>query len=60
MHFDMRPTDRTRDAEVDRLIAIGARVVSDRRRSDGLGWVVMADPEGNEFCFERSAAERNA
>jgi hypothetical protein len=26
--------------------------------SDGTGWVVLADPAGNEFCVERGAAER--
>ena len=34
--------------------------VADRRQPDGTGWVVLADPEGNEFCVERSAAERTA
>ena len=33
-------------------------LVDDQRRPDGTGWVVMADPEGNEFCIERSDAER--
>jgi len=58
IHFDVQPTDRTRDEEVERLIGIGASVVDDQRLPDGRGWVVMADPEGNEFCVERSAAER--
>ena len=58
LHFDLRPVDRTRDEEVERVVALGARVVDDRREPDGTGWVVMADPEGNEFCIERSAAER--
>jgi predicted enzyme related to lactoylglutathione lyase len=31
--------------------------MDDRRRPDGGGWVVFADPEGNEFCVERSPAE---
>ncbi|WP_422738965.1 VOC family protein [Micromonospora sp. WMMD729] len=31
---------------------------ADRRHADGTGWVVLADPEGNEFCVLRSAAER--
>jgi hypothetical protein len=35
-------------------------VVGDRRRPDGTGWVTMADPEGNEFCVERSDLERSA
>jgi hypothetical protein len=34
------------------------KTVKNRRRSDGTGWVVLADPEGNELGIERSAAER--
>jgi Glyoxalase-like domain len=60
VHLDLMPTDRTRDEEVERLLGIGAHLVADRRRPDGTGWVVLADPEGNEFCVERSAAERAA
>ncbi|MGC1212976.1 MAG: VOC family protein [Micromonospora sp.] len=59
-HIDLQPADRTRDAEVERLLGLGAALVSDRRRPDGTGWVVLADPEGNEFCVTRSAAERAA
>ncbi len=58
MHLDLTPTARSRDEEVTRLLGIGAAVVDDQRRPDGTGWVTMADPEGNEFCVERSAAER--
>ncbi|HEV2087022.1 MAG TPA: VOC family protein [Cryptosporangiaceae bacterium] len=58
VHLDLAPTDRTRDAEVERLVGLGASVVDDRRRPDGSGWVVLADPEGNEFCVERSESER--
>lgn len=58
VHLDLQPQDRTRDEEVDRLLALGATVVDDQRRPDGTGWVVMSDIEGNEFCVERSAAER--
>ena len=60
VHLDLQPQDRGRDEEVTRLLALGARIVGDRRRPDGTGWVTMADPEGNEFCVERSAAERAA
>ena len=60
VHLDLVPTDRTRDEEVERLLGIGATLVADHRRSDGTGWVVLADPEGNELCIERSAAERAA
>ena len=60
VHLDLVPTDRTRDEEVEGLLGIGATLVADHRRSDGMGWVVLADPEGNELCIERSAAERAA
>jgi hypothetical protein len=58
VHLDLAPADRTRDEEIARLLTIGATLVADHRRDDGTGWVVLADPEGNEFCVERSAAER--
>ncbi|MEU6812043.1 VOC family protein [Streptomyces sp. NPDC046831] len=58
VHLDLQPQDRTRDEEVERLLALGATVFDDRRKPDGTGWVVLADPEGNEFCVERGAAER--
>jgi predicted enzyme related to lactoylglutathione lyase len=58
LHLDLIPTSGTRDSEVTRLVGIGATIVADQRRPDGKGWVVLADPEGNEFCVERSAAER--
>jgi hypothetical protein len=57
VHFDLRPADRTRDQEVARLLEHGATEVDDQRRPDGTGWVVLADPEGNEFCVLRSEAE---
>ena len=60
VHFDLVPAEGTRDAEADRLVSIGATVVDDLRRPDGSGWVVLADPEGNEFCILRSEAERAA
>jgi predicted enzyme related to lactoylglutathione lyase len=47
LHLDFRPQDR--DAEVERLIALGATRVD---ISQGhVSWVVLADPEGNEFCI---------
>jgi hypothetical protein len=49
MHICLRPTDRTRDEEVDRLLGLGATLVNDLRQPDR-GWAVLADPEGNEFC----------
>jgi predicted enzyme related to lactoylglutathione lyase len=58
VHLDLQPQDRTRDEEVERLLGLGATLVDDQRREDGTGWAVLSDPEGNEFCVERSAAER--
>ncbi|MDX1892613.1 VOC family protein [Mycolicibacterium sp. 050158] len=46
IHFDFTPDDQ--QAEVDRLVALGARHV-DIGQGDQ-SWVVLADPEGNEFC----------
>ncbi|MET9254568.1 VOC family protein [Streptomyces sp. NPDC003717] len=60
VHLDLQPQDRTRDEEVERLLALGATLHGDRRRADGTGWVTLFDPEGNEFCVEMSAAERSA
>ena len=57
LHFDLRPRTGTRDDEVARVLAMGATEVADRRKPDGGGWVVLADPEGNEFCILRSQAE---
>jgi len=60
LHLDMVPLDRRRDEVVERLLGLGARMVDDQRRADGAGWVVLADPEGNEFCIERSDDEATA
>ncbi len=57
VHLDVVP-EGTRDAEVERLLGLGATLVDDLRTADGAGWAVLADPEGNEFCVERSLAER--
>jgi predicted enzyme related to lactoylglutathione lyase len=58
VHLDLSPEDCTRDEMVQRALAAGATVLGDHRTGDGLGWVTLADPEGNEFCLERSASER--
>ena len=39
-------------------LAAGATLVADHRGDDGKGWVVLQDPEGNEFCVERGHEER--
>lgn len=50
VHLDLRPVDGTREAEVGRLVQLGATEVADFRRPDGSGWITLTDPEGNEFC----------
>jgi hypothetical protein len=57
IHFDLRPVEGLRDTELARLTELGATTVDDRRKPDGTGWVVLADPEGNEFCILRGEAE---
>jgi hypothetical protein len=59
IHFDLRPRAGSRDDEIERVRGLGARELSDHRGQygPGTGWVVFADPEGNEFCILRSEAE---
>ncbi len=51
IHLDLRPDDQA--AEVARAEALGARRVSVGQGPD-VTWVVLADPEGNEFCILRA------
>jgi hypothetical protein len=61
LHLDLRPdAPTTRDEEVARVLALGAEQYDDRRTPDGKGWVVLTDPEGNEFCILRGLAELHA
>jgi hypothetical protein len=50
LHLDFRPDDQ--EAEVERLVALGATQVDIGQGAQT--WVVLADPEGNEFCVLRS------
>lgn len=59
VHLCLRPQTSCGE-EVERLLGLGATLVADRRKADGWGWVVLADPEGNEFCILRSESERAA
>ena len=55
MHFDIETP--TVDEEVERLEVLGARrIVDDAMEEHGYRWVVMADPEGNEFCVCNAGA----
>lgn len=57
LHFDLRADGSTQAEEVDRLIALGAKRVDVGQETD-VSWVVLADPEGNEFCvLQRSVQE---
>ena len=57
LHFDLTPST-TRAEEVERLMGLGATVVADFTEHGR--WTLMRDPEGNEFCVERSRAEKQA
>ena len=48
LHLDINPTDREQDDEVRRLLELGARHADVGQGEQS--WVVLADPEGNEFC----------
>ena len=48
VHLDVSPVGCDRDEEVERLVALGATRI-DIGQGDQ-GWIVLADPEGNEFC----------
>ena len=53
LHIDVNATDRDQDAELERLLALGA-VPADVGQTGEESWHVLADPEGNEFCLLRS------
>ena len=52
VHLDLTTTAGDRAAEIDRLLALGARRV-DVGQTGEESWDVLADPEGNEFCVVR-------
>ncbi|MGW4496784.1 VOC family protein [Streptomyces sp. NPDC004376] len=53
LHLDVSATDRDQDAELERLLALGARRI-DVGQTGEESWHVLADPEGNEFCLLRA------
>jgi hypothetical protein len=53
LHIDVNPTDRDQDAELERLLALGARP-ADVGQTGAESWHTLADPEGNEFCLLRT------
>ena len=54
LHLDLRPDDQ--DAEVERVMSLGAKR-ADVGQDGSESWVVLADPEGNEFCILRRLTE---
>jgi hypothetical protein len=50
LHIDVNATDRDQDAELERLLRLGARP-ADIGQTGQEPWHVLADPEGNEFCL---------
>jgi hypothetical protein len=52
LHLDLNPSGADQAIELGRLLALGARHV-DIGQSGDESWVVLADPEGNEFCLLR-------
>jgi predicted enzyme related to lactoylglutathione lyase len=53
LHIDVSARDRTQDAELERMLALGA-TRADVGQGEDVSWVVLADPEGNEFCLLRT------
>lgn len=56
LHIDVNPTDRDQDAELERLLALGARPAHIGQTGNE-SWHVLLDPEGNEFCLLRRRLE---
>jgi hypothetical protein len=52
LHIDLSPRDREQPEEVERIVALGARRIDIGQGE--VSWVVLADPEGNEFCVLRT------
>jgi predicted enzyme related to lactoylglutathione lyase len=50
LHFDIVPDGVSQEQELARLVSLGATVVGGQ--PEDAGWIIMADPEGNEFCLE--------
>ena len=55
LHLDLTPGPDGRDAEVERILALGATRVEIGQTGEE-SWTVLADPEGNEFCILRPKA----
>jgi predicted enzyme related to lactoylglutathione lyase len=56
LHLDLNATDRDQDAELQRLLDLGAKP-ADVGQTGEEGWHVLADPEGNVFCLLQSRVD---
>jgi hypothetical protein len=50
LHLDLIPPGDDPQQELTRLVELGATVLDNQ--PSGMGWLILADPEGNEFCLE--------
>ena len=53
VHIDVSPSGADQEEELQRLLGLGARH-TDIGQEPGVSWIVLADPEGNEFCLLRT------
>ncbi len=56
LHLDLRADGTTTAEELERLLGLGA-VRADVGQGPDVTWVVLADPEGNEFCLLATAVQ---
>jgi catechol 2,3-dioxygenase-like lactoylglutathione lyase family enzyme len=56
LHLDLGAATGGRQAEVERLVQLGAAVVEDRGDPEVFAWTTLTDPEGNEFCVGETEA----
>ena len=55
LHLDLIPPGDDPQRELARLTGLGATVIDDQ--PPGAGWLILADPEGNEFCLEGAGTD---
>jgi catechol 2,3-dioxygenase-like lactoylglutathione lyase family enzyme len=55
LHLDLIPPGGDPQQQLTRLVGLGATVLDSQPR--GAGWLILADPEGNEFCLEGAGAD---
>lgn len=62
IHCDLMPVEGKRDDVYARLLELGASVIADHRGKygRGSGWIILADPEDNEFCIQRGEIKRSS